>query len=81
MGFVEKSDVGKLLQDPDFLEEIGNAILQDPDAVEDLAGDIADALSDQLEEDPEVRNKIVATAMASSEFKQRIVKKLADDLS
>lgn len=81
MGFIEKSDVAQLLQDPELVSEISKMILEDADAVDDLAGDIADALSDQLENDAEVRNAIVATAIKSSEFKKRVVRKLAEDLS
>ena len=81
MGFIEKSDVAQLLQDPELVAAISEMILEDADAVDDLAGDIADALSDQLEDDAEVRNEIVATAIKSSEFKKRVVRKLAEDLS
>ncbi len=81
MGFIQDNDVVKLLDDEDLIGEIGQALLQDPDAVSDLAGDIADALSDRLSDDPVARGQIVATAIASDEFKREVVKKLTADLS
>ena len=81
MGITEKADVRRLLQDEDLVQDIAKAVVADPDSMDDLASDIADKLSDELEDDPALRTKIVDTAIASPEFKQRIVKKLVDDLS
>lgn len=49
--------------------------------VNELAEDIADELSEQMEDDPELRRKIVDAAVANPEFKKRIVKKLVEELS
>lgn len=81
MGFIEKNDVSSLLEDSDLIASIGEALVHDPDAASDLAGDIADALSDRLSQDPAVRAQIVATALASDDFKKQVVKKLTSDLS
>ena len=48
--------------------------------MDSLAGDIADKLSDELEDDPEIRQKIIQYAIASPEFKKRVVRKLVEDL-
>ena len=80
MGFAEKGDVRKLLQDTELVGEIAKAVVADPQAMDDLADDIADELSDELEDDSELRKKIVDTAIASPEFKQKIVRKLIEDL-
>ena len=45
-----------------------------------LADDIADKLQDALEDDPEMRKRIVEAAVANPAFKSRIVSKLVDDL-
>ena len=81
MGFIEKADVRKLLQDPELRAELAKAIVEDPKAMDDLADDIADKLSDELEDDPDLRKHIVEAAVASPEFKKRVVRKLAEDLS
>ena len=81
MGFTEKSDVRKLLQDPKLKDAIARAAVEDPKTMDSLAGDIADKLSDELEDDPEMRQKIVAHAIATPEFKKRVVRKIVEDLS
>ncbi|MEE8372854.1 MAG: hypothetical protein V3R87_04025 [Dehalococcoidia bacterium] len=78
MGIIEidKSDVRKLLQNPELVEEIAKGVMEDPSALDDLAEDIADELSDVLEDDPDFRAKIIQSAMANEAFKNRLVKKL-----
>ncbi len=80
MGFIEKGDVRKLLHDSSLREAIVKAAVEDPETMDSLAGDIADKLSDELEDDPEMRQKIVAHAIATPEFKKRVVRKLVEDL-
>ncbi len=81
MGFTEKGDVRKLLHDSKMREAIVKAAVEDPKTMDSLAGDIADKLSDELEDDPEMRQQIVKYAIATPEFKKRIVRKLVEDLS
>jgi len=81
MGFIEKGDVRKLVHDWKLRGAIAKAVVEDPETMDSLAGDIADKLSDELENDQEMRQKIVEAAIASPEFKKRVVRKLVDDLS
>ena len=81
MGFIQEADVRKLLQDQQLMTEIAKAVVEDPTTMEDLAGDLADKLSDELEDDPELRRHIVEAAVASPDFKKRIVRKLVEDMS
>ncbi len=81
MGFTEKGDVRKLLRDSKMREAIVKAAAEDPKTVDSLAGDIADKLSDELEDDPEIRQQIVDAAIASPEFKKRVVRKIVEDLN
>ena len=76
---VEKSDVRKLLQDPVLVEEIAKGVMEDSSAVDDLAEEIADELSDVLEDDPDFRAKIIQSAMSNETFKKRLVRKLAEE--
>ena len=78
---VNASDVRQLLQDPALVEEIAKGVMEDPSALSDLAEDIADELSDVLEDDPEFRAKIIQSAMGNNAFRSRLVKKLAEELS
>ncbi len=77
---VQASDVRQLLKDPALVEEIAKGVMEDPDALGDLAEDIADELSDVLEDDPEFRAKIIKSAMGNNAFRSRLVKKLAEEL-
>lgn len=78
---VNESDVRKLLQDPGLVEEIAKGVMEDPEALGDLAEDIADELSDVLEDDPEFRAKIIESAMGNKTFKDRLVRKLVEEMS
>lgn len=80
MGFIEESDVRTLLQDPKLMSEIAAAVVDDPEVMDDIAKDIADKLSDELEDCPELRKQIVELAVASSDFKKKIIRKLVTDL-
>ncbi len=81
MGFITDTDVKKLMEDKELMAEVAKAIVDDPKAMDDLADDIADKLEDELEDSPELRRQIVDAAAANPEFKKRMVKKLADELS
>ena len=81
MGFISESDVQRLMQDQELMGEVAKAIAQDPATMDGLSDDIADKLQDQLEDDADMRRQIVDAAVASPEFKRKIVAKLADDLS
>jgi len=81
MGFIQDADVRGLMQDKDLIAEVAKVLVEDPETMDDLAGDIADKMGDELGDNPELRKQIVDAAVASPEFKQRIVKKLAEELS
>ncbi len=78
---VNASDVRQLLQDPALVEEIAKGVMEDSEALNDLAEDIADELSDVLEDDPEFRAKIIQSAMGNKTFKDQLVKKLVEEMS
>ncbi|MCH8087136.1 MAG: hypothetical protein IIC81_04700 [Chloroflexi bacterium] len=81
MSLFEESDVKRLLQDQELITEIAKAVVEDPQAMDDLAEDIADKLSDELEDDSELRRRIVEAAVASPDFKAKIVRKLVAEMS
>ena len=80
MGFVDSTDVKRLLDDPEFKTDIAKAVAEDPDALEDLAEDIADELEDELEDDADLKKQIIDAAMASPDFKKMLIKELIDDI-
>ena len=81
MGFIQDSDVRGLIDNKELMSEVAKMLVEDPETMDNLADDIADKLGDELGDHPELRRQIVDAAVASPEFKQRIVKKLAEELS
>ena len=81
MGFIKEEDVQRLMQNEDLMAEVAKALVADPSAMDEMADDIADKLQDELDDSPELRSRIVDAAIASPEFKKKIVAKLADDMS
>jgi hypothetical protein len=80
MGFVDTSDVRKLLQDPELRADIAKAAAEDAGVLDDLADDIADQLEDELESDAELKKQIIDAAMSNPDFKKKLIKELLDDL-
>lgn len=77
---ITTADVQNLLQDDKLIDALVEQVLDDPDAMDDLAGSIADELSDAMENDPRLTGKLLGAAMKDSSLKKRIIKKLVDDL-
>ena len=78
---INTSEVKKLLQDPELRSDIAKAVIEDHDAMGNLAEDIADELEDTLEDDTELKGQIIEAAMASPDFKKKLMKELVDELS
>ena len=81
MGFIQDADVKGLIDNKELMAEVAKTLVEDPETMDNLADDIADKLEDELEDNPELRRQIVDAAVVNPEFKKRIVKKLADELS
>ena len=77
---IEKSDVRKLLEDEELAEDVVKAIIDDPDALEELAEDVAEELSDMIEDEPELRRTIIDAAIATPVFRQKVVRELAKEI-
>ena len=75
------ADAVRLLQDEELRAEVIKQIVSDPDTMSDLAEEIADTLSDILEEDPVFKKELFEAALANAEFKAKIVKELVDEIA
>ena len=71
MGLIQDCDVGRLLQDPGLMEEVVKGIVEDSNVMDSLAEDIADKLQDALQDDPDMRKRIVESAVTNDAFKKR----------
>ena len=81
MGLIKEGDVGRLLQEPALMDDVVKGLVEDSKTMETLADDIADKLQDALEEDPDMRRRLVDAAVTNEVFKRKIINKLIEDLS
>ena len=77
---IKKADVMELLGDEKLVNEVVKKIVEDPEVLDDLAEDIGEEIANYLEHDPKVRQKIINAALASPDFKKRIVKEIVDEI-
>lgn len=77
---INKADVLNLLQDEKLIDNVVKRVVDDPEVLDDLAGEIADEMSDYLEDDPAIKQKIISAALGNADFKKRVVKELVDEI-
>jgi len=74
------ADIMKLLQDKKLIDDVIAKVVGDPEALDGLAEDVADEISDYIEDDPAIRQRIINAAIGSADFRKRIVKELVDEI-
>jgi len=77
---INKTDVLKLLQDNALVNEVVKKVVDDPEVLDGLAEEVADEISDYLEDDPAIRQKIINAAIGSADFRKRVVRELVDEI-
>ena len=80
MGLVSESDVGRLLSDDGFMDQVVAGLVEDPTTMDALADDIADKVQDALEDNSELRQRLISAAVTNQAFKKKLISKLVDDL-
>ena len=80
MGLVSESDVGKLLSDDGFMDQVVAGLVEDSTTMDSLADDIADKVQDALEDNSELRQRLISAAVTNQAFKKKLISKLVDDL-
>jgi len=78
---IEKALTLALLKNEELVDQAVETMVEDPDAMDDLAGDIADKLSDLIEDDQGMRRRILDAAVASEDFRKRVVKELIEKIT
>ena len=81
MGFVQETDVRKMLEDKTLVNNIVKAMVQDPTVLSGLAEDVADELEELLEGDPSFRQKIVAAATTDPKFKSQVIRNVVKEIT
>ena len=80
MGLVSESDVGRLLSDDGFMDQVVAGLVEDSTTMDSLAEDIADKVQDALEDNSELRQRLISAAVTNEAFKKKLISKLVDDL-
>lgn len=81
MGIIQESDVGTVLADQAFMEQVVAGLVENSSTMDSLAEDIADKLEDAFENNADLRQRLVSAAIANEAFKQKLVNKLVEELS
>ena len=80
MGIIQESDVGRLFNDKALMDEIVAGLVEDPNTMDQLAEDIADKVQDALEDDSDMRQRLLTAAVSNDVFKRKLISKLIDEL-
>ncbi len=81
MGLIQEADVGMLLHDEKLMDQVVNGLVEDTETMDNLADEIANKVQEALGEDPELRQRLITSAMSSDAFKQKLVSKLIAGLN
>lgn len=81
MGMVQESDIGMVLADQAFMDQVVSGLVEDSGTMDNLADEIADKVQDALESDSALRQRLVSAAISNEAFKQKLVSKLIEELS
>ena len=81
MGLIQESDVTKLLQNQELMDELVGGLVEDSQVMDTLAEDIADKMEDTLEDDTELRQRLINAAVTNEAFKKKLVNKLIEEFS
>ena len=80
MGLIKDSDVVDVLADEEFMGQLVSGIIDDSNTMGALIDDIATNVQDALENDADLRQRLVSAAMNNEVFKQKLVEKIIQEL-
>ncbi len=81
MSNLTTNEISTFLQDEEFTNEVIKQAVASPEVVENLAADIADEISDFMEDNPQFRNRLVTEALNRDEFRQQVIDKLVEEIN
>ena len=81
MGLIQDSDVAKVLADEEFMGQVVSGLVEESSTMDNLADEIADKVQDSLENNSDLRQRLVGAAMNNDAFKRKLVDKLIEELS
>jgi len=77
---INKADIRKLLDDNSLMSDVAKKSLDDASTIKDIASDVADMISDELDDDPEFKRKILLAAMKRDIFRKKVIEELIKKL-
>ena len=80
MGLIQESDVSRLMQDQGLMDSLITGLVEDSSTMDSLADDIADKVQDALEDDSDMRQRLVTAAVSNEAFKRKLINKLIEEL-
>ena len=80
MSLIQESDVGRLMNDPQLMDQVVAGLVEDSATMDTLADDIADKVQDALGDDADLRQRLIAAAVSNDVFKRKLIAKIIDDL-
>ena len=80
MGLIQESDVSRLMQDQGLMDSLISGLVEDSSTMDSLADDIADKVQDALEDDSDMRQRLISAAVANEAFKRKLINKLIEEL-
>ena len=80
MSLIQESDVGRVLADQAFMDQVVSGLVENSTTMDSLADDIAEKLEEAFETDSDLRHRLVTAAISNEAFKRKLVDKLVEEL-
>jgi len=80
MGLIQEADVERLFQDEALMDQVVAGLVEDSSTMDALADEIADKVQDALEDNADMRRRLITAAVANDAFKRKLISKLVDEL-
>ena len=80
MGLIQEADVERLFQDEALMDQVVAGLVEDSATMDALADEIADKVQDALEDNADMRRRLISAAVANDAFKRKLISKLVDEL-
>ena len=81
MGLTQERNVGKLLRNKELMDHVVTGLVENSQTMDTLAEDMAGKIQDAMENDPDLRQRLINAAIANEAFRNKLVSKIIDGLS
>ena len=73
--------MGKLLRNKELMDQVVTGLVENSQTMDTLAEDMAGKIQDAMENDPDLRQRLINAAIANEAFRNKLVSKIIDGLS